>query len=97
MVFAKTVVTTKHVSPGNLQRIDGVWDCDTVTKGTIDLTSYVSEIYMCALALHTGTGLVAWGWNRTSASVSTVAKGQIAIHVATSNDEGQFWAIGPAA
>lgn len=97
MAFTSAIVTTKHLSPGNLQRVEGTWDADSVTKGTIDLTDSISEVYMCGVSLHTGTGLVGWDWNRTDASKSTVANGKIAIHECTADDEGRFWAVGPIA
>jgi len=95
MVFSSAIVTTKHLGPGNVQRIDGTWVAGAVTKGTIDLTTYLSDIYAAGMCLHTGTGLVAWGYNRTDGSVTVVAAGKMAVHVCTANDAGQFWAIGP--
>ena len=97
MAFVSAVVTTKSFMVANLQRIDGTWVTTGVTKGTIDLTSYISEIYIGVCNSVSGTGLVHWGTNRTDASATTVAAGQIAILAATDADVGQYMAIGPKA
>ena len=97
MAFTSAIVTNKSVKGvhGWQQHIEGTWDADSVVKGEIDLSSYISRIDTGVIFCTTGTAVTKWGMNVDADGAASA--GSISVLACTANDEGGFWAEGPLA
>jgi len=77
----------------NLVVKTGTWVATGVTKGTLDLTTYMSEVLGGQFYCHTGTGITLQAINRDDAAAAVA--GKAAIQACTANDAGDwyFWGI----